>query len=58
MNSGSDGLLSLDALNVDYPLLSVNTDYFADLLTFVMSTNNLRKWKFVTKIKMRIPSYY
>lgn len=41
MDRGSIGLLSLHTLNVDDVLLSVDLHHFANLLTFVVSTDNL-----------------
>lgn len=41
MDCGSVGLLSLHTLNVDDVLLPVDLDYFANLLAFVVSTDNL-----------------
>lgn len=52
MDCGSIGLFSLDALNVDDILLPVDLHHFANLLAFVMSTDNL----FVNKPElMRVP---
>lgn len=41
MDCGSVGLFSLDTLNVDDILLPVDLHNFADLLAFVVSTDNL-----------------
>lgn len=41
MDCGSIGLLSLDTLDVDDVLLPVDLHNFADLLAFVVSTDNL-----------------
>lgn len=41
MDCGSIGLLSLNTLDVDDVLLPVDLHYFADLLAFVVSTDNL-----------------
>lgn len=41
MDCGSIGLFSLHTLNVDNVLLPVDLHYFADLLAFVVSTDNL-----------------
>lgn len=41
MDCGSIGLFSLHTLNVDDILLPVDLHYFANLLAFVMSTDNL-----------------
>lgn len=41
MDCGSIGLFSLHTLNVDDILLPVDLHYFADLLAFVVSTDNL-----------------
>lgn len=51
MDCGSVGLLSLHTLDVDDVLFPVDLDHFADLLAFVVSTNNLTimsKGKLVT----------
>lgn len=49
MDCGSIGLLSLDTLNVDDVLLPVDLHHFANLLPFVVSTDNL----FVNKQLLR-----
>lgn len=41
MDCGSIGLFSLDTLNVDDILLPVDLHHFANLLAFVVSTDNL-----------------
>lgn len=41
MDCGSVGLLSLHTLDVDDILFPVDLHYFADLLAFVVSTDNL-----------------
>lgn len=41
MDCGSVGLLSLHTLDVDDVLLSVDLHHFANLLAFVVSTDNL-----------------
>lgn len=41
MDCGSVGLLSLHALDVDDILLPVDLHYFANLLAFVVSTDDL-----------------
>lgn len=41
MDCGSVGLLSLHTLDVDDVLFPVDLHYFADLLAFVVSTDNL-----------------
>lgn len=41
MDCGSIGLFSLHTLNVDDILLPVDLHYFADLLAFVVSTDDL-----------------
>lgn len=41
MDCGSVGLFSLDTLNVDDVLLPVDLHHFANLLAFVVSTDNL-----------------
>lgn len=50
MDCGSIGLFSLHTLNVDNILLPVDLHYFADLLAFVVSTDNLLS---TTKKKMK-----
>ena len=41
MHGGAVGLLTLDALDVDDELLTVNLDDLADLLTLVVTTHHL-----------------
>lgn len=41
VHGGAVGLLSLHALNVDDVLLPVDLHYLANLLTFVVATDNL-----------------
>lgn len=41
MDCGSVGLFSLHTLDVDDVLLPVDLDHFANLLAFVVSTDNL-----------------
>lgn len=50
MDCGSVGLFSLDTLNVDDILLPVDLHHFANLLAFVVSTDNL----FVNKMRLRV----
>lgn len=50
MDCGSIGLFSLDTLNVDDILLPVDLHHFANLLAFVVSTDNL----FVNKMSLRV----
>jgi len=44
-NCGSIGFLTLDPFNVDHELLTIALDDFANLLSFIMASNNLKqKW--------------
>lgn len=51
VHRGSVGLLSLHTLNVDDVLLPVDLHYLANLLAFVVSTDNLHSTKMENDIK-------
>lgn len=56
MDCGSVGLFSLHALDVDDVLLPVNLHHFADLLAFVVSTNNLKVQSINSSVTLRLHS--
>lgn len=54
VHGGAVGLLSLHALNVDDVLLPVDLHYLANLLAFVVSTDNLHSTNMENDIKNNI----